>query len=659
MCGIAGIVAGRSRGGDRVRSIASAMTARLVHRGPDAGDVWHEDGVAFGHRRLSILDLSPAGAQPMHSACGRYVLVLNGEIYNHLDLRKELEASGDAYQWRGHSDTETLLAAVARWGLSEALQRTRGMFALGLWDKATKRLSLARDRMGEKPLYWGWAGQDLVFGSELKALTAHPDCDRSVCRVALTQYLQFCYVPAPRSIHPGVYKLEPGTILECDATFPSEPPAMPLRPGESLGPIRIYHYWNLNDASERGQSEPITSDAEAVGELERVLRQSVQRQMLSDVPLGAFLSGGIDSSTVVALMTQESKARVKTFTIGFDVAGFDESPHARAVADHLGTDHHTIHVTEADALDVIPGLPNLYDEPFADSSQIPTHLVCAAARRSVTVALSGDGADELFGGYNRYFWGPQIWDKLRPIPFPVRKMLGRAAVGMPQFVWHSIERLMPISRRVAHLGDKALRLGARLKRVNDDDELYRSLVSEWAPISGAAAQAEIAPSLLDDPFPRGGMSTLAERMMFQDLRTYLPDDILCKVDRAAMGVSLETRAPFLDAEVVELSMRLDPAAKIRANQGKWALRQVLYQYVPQAIIDRPKAGFAIPVGVWLRGPLRDWAEALLATDALETDGLLDPVVVRRAWEDHLSGQRDMTSKLWIILMFMAWRQAQR
>ncbi|MBF9149652.1 asparagine synthase (glutamine-hydrolyzing) [Novosphingobium jiangmenense] len=654
MCGLTGILAPQHQATGDLGHLISAMTEPLVQRGPDAGEVWVGEGIALGHRRLSILDLSPAGAQPMHSACGRYVIAFNGEIYNHLDLRRDLGAGGAGPEWRGHSDTETLLAAIAHWGLDETLRRAAGMFAIALWDKRERRLSLARDRVGEKPLYWGWAGKALVFGSELKALRQHPDFPRDVCREALAQYLRFAYVPAPRSIHPGVYKLEPGCILTIDGTAPVVPPHTPLRPGESYGSLTIRRYWSLNEMIESGAGAQFTSENEALSNVDTALRKAVDRQMLADVPLGAFLSGGIDSSLIVALMQAQSSRPVQTFTVGFENPAFNEAPFAAAVARHLGTDHTELTVTENDAREVIPLLPDIYDEPFADSSQIPTHLVCRAARGTVTVALSGDAGDELFGGYNRYFWGPRIWRRLDWMPHSVRGGLGRAIAAVPVKAW---DRLGAISGgRVTRPGDKAHRLAARLRDVRTMDDLYRSLVSEWPGEQMVPGLEKAGKTLLDDPLPEVLAHDASARMMAQDMRTYLPDDILCKVDRAAMAISLETRVPFLDPEVLAASARLPNQMKIRDGKGKWALRQILYQHVPRDLIERPKTGFGIPVGDWLRGPLRGWAEDLLSEENLRHDGLIDPAPVRKAWAEHLSGHRDWTHRLWIILMLMAWRE---
>jgi asparagine synthase (glutamine-hydrolysing) len=662
MCGLTGLLSFAPN--DEILAQVGKMTARLVHRGPDAEGVWVEAGIGLGHRRLAILDLSATGAQPMHSDCQRYVLAYNGEVYNHLELRSALEEEGIEPRWRGQSDTETLLAAIAHWGLADALRHAHGMFALALWDRATKRLSLARDRMGEKPLYWGWAGKDLVFGSELKALRAHPDCPSEVCREALAQYLRLMYVPAPRSIHPGVYKLEPGTILTVDSAPSALPPKAPIRPGERYGSIGIRRYWDLNTEIEAGARDPFEDDGEAIATLGKVLSKAVQRQMISDVPLGAFLSGGVDSSAIVALMQAQRAQPVKTFTMGFDEAGFDESHHAAAVAGHLGTDHTKLRVTDADAREVIPDLPQLYDEPFADSSQIPTHLVCRAARQHVTVALSGDGGDELFGGYNRYIRGPSLWRRISGMPPPMRRLVGQAAQALPERAWDRVgaayNRLRPGDAGIADLATKAHRLGERLRLTDSLDDLYRNMASTWIEPEKLIAGNVTEPlSQLDDPLPRFGADDPAMLMMVQDMRSYLPDDILCKVDRAAMGISLETRTPFLDSNVIAMAARLPITMKIRNGQGKWALRQVLYQHVPPEIIERPKVGFAIPIGLWLRGPLRDWAEDLLSRKRLTDDGLFNTDIIRQTWSEHLSGNRDWSARLWTILMFQAWHAAQR
>jgi asparagine synthase (glutamine-hydrolysing) len=658
MCGITGLLRGPASDTAQARGLVARMTDALVHRGPDAGAVWSSGPVALGHRRLSILDLSDAGAQPMHSACGRYVLAYNGEIYNHLDLRALLDAAGAAPDWRGHSDTETLLAGIVHWGLAETLTRAMGMFALALWDQHSGHLSLARDRMGEKPLYWGWAGADLVFASELKAIRAHPHAPRDICRNALAQYLALAYVPAPYSIHTGLYKLEPGCILRVEGPVPATHPSQPLRPGQSHGSLSVLRYWSLDDAITAGRRDPVADPQAAVAMTEATLRDAVARQMLSDVPLGAFLSGGVDSSVIVALMQAQSLRPVRSFTIGFERADYDESPQAAAVAQHLGTEHTALTVTEADARAVIPRLPQLYDEPFADSSQIPTYLVCGAARRAVTVALSGDGGDELFGGYNRHIWVPRLTRRLGPLPVGLRRALGGAIRAVPMPVWDGLGALGGRRFGLRRAGHKAHRLAARMEALSSPEALYRSILCEWQASDLLPAPLRDALGPLQDPLPDALTQDPAAMMMLQDMRCYLPDDILCKVDRAAMGVSLETRVPFLDPKVIALSARLPTDLKIRHGQGKWVLRQVLYRHVPQALIERPKTGFGIPVGEWLRGPLRPWAEDLLSPESLARDGLFNPAPIRTAWAEHLSGRHDWTVKLWIILMFLAWRAEQ-
>ncbi len=667
MCGITGFwLTGDTR--DSVAAmcnVAELMADSLKQRGPDDFGTWADasSGLVLGHRRLAIVDLSDAGHQPMGSTSGRWKLVFNGEIYNHLELRSELQTAGVETIWRGNSDTETILACIDRWGLEETLQRCVGMFAIALWDLVTKKLTLARDRLGEKPLYYGWVGRDssrsFVFGSELKALKAYPGFDSSICREALTQYLRFTYVPAPRSIYKGIYKLEPGCLLTVKGNPPFDGPTQPLRPGQNHLNVALRRWWSLANLVVDGANKQITDEVEAIGLLENRLSEVIKLQSLADVPLGAFLSGGVDSSTIVALMQRQSSRPAKTFTIGFEEAGFDELPYARAVAEHLGTDHQEMRVTSQMAQDLIPTLPWMYDEPFADSSQIPTHLVCRAARHHVKVALSGDAGDELFGGYNRYFWGPRIWKRLRVLPVPARKLLGDALAAIPVSSWNAVGA--PFFRRgegVKHLGDKVHKLADRLSQVHDIDGLYRSLVSEWTDpaslvLGENGASVTEPPSLLDDPLPRTEMDPQLS-MMYRDCISYLPDDILCKVDRAAMACSLETRVPFLDHRVVELAWRLPLHMKVRGNTGKWALRQVLYKYVPKELIERPKAGFAIPIGQWLREPLREWAENLLSVQRLQTEGFLRPEPIRQAWAEHLCGKRDHTAKLWSVLMFQAW-----
>ncbi len=631
------------------KDVVSEMALAIKHRGPDDAGAWadEEAGIALGHRRLSIIDLSAAGHQPMHSHCGRYVLVLNGEIYNHKALRTELQNMGSAPVWGGHSDTETLLAGFAAWGVVDTLKRTVGMFAFALWDRVEHCLLLGRDRFGEKPLYYGWGANAFLFGSELKALRAYPGFDNPISRGALALYLQHCTVPAPHSIYEDIFKLEPGCLLT-------------LRLSDlKAEALSIEPYWRLTDAVREGMANPVENETEAVSLLDGALREAIALQAVADVPLGAFLSGGVDSSTVVALMQTQSERPVQTFTVGFDEAGFDESPHALAVAKHLGTEHHELRVSSADAQSVIPLLPQLYDEPFADSSQIPTYLVCKAARQHVTVALSGDAGDELFGGYNRYFWAESIWNRIAWLPSGVREVIGTGIQKVPSEAWDKLGRMLPGGQGIARLGAKSHKLAHRMKTVKSLDDLYRSLVTEWPEEMDLVKGAKRLQTSLDDKSIVIGITDSEHRMMLWDSLTYLPDDILTKVDRAAMGVSLETRVPFLDHRVAELAWRLPLHMKIRGKEGKWALRQVLYKYVPRELIDRPKAGFGIPVGQWLRGPLRDWAEALLDEKRLEQEGYLKPAPIREIWQQHLSGRYDWTVRLWTVLMFQAWLEENR
>lgn len=678
MCGFAGFLLGKAGGLEDPKAVVSSMASAIAHRGPDDAGAWADThaGVAFGFQRLSILDLSPAGHQPMVSRSGRLVVVFNGEIYNHLELRAELEAEAPSFRdnyldkWQGHSDTETLLACFERWGVEATLAKTVGMFAIALWDVQKRSLHLARDRFGEKPLYYGWTGRGVerafVFGSELKSLRAFPGFANPVCRQALAQYMRFMYVPAPRSIYQSIYKLEPGCVLTIIGTPPlMELPAQALRPPSEHGLFSLRRWWSMANLVQTKTSNPITDEAEAISALERRLTHAVDMQSRADVPLGAFLSGGVDSSTIVALLQQNSKRPIKTFTVGFAEAEFDESPHAKAVAKHLGTDHTELFVTAVEAQSVIAQLPTMYDEPFADSSQIPTYLVCRVASQDVTVALSGDGGDELFGGYTRYFWAPRIWAKLGWIPYPIRRLMGKAIRAMPVAGWDSLSRpvnsLMTGDRGITRLGDKAHKLAAHLANVNDLDDLYLNLVSAWqdpAHLVRSDSGSFFEPlSSLEDPLPESGLGDPANgplRMMFWDSITYLPDDILCKVDRAAMAASLETRVPFLDHRVVELAWQLPLNMKIRADHGKWALRQLLYKHVPPELIDRPKAGFSIPIGQWLRGPLRPWAESLLDEKRLLTEGYFYPAPIRQRWAEHLDGRKDNTATLWVVLMFQSW-----
>jgi asparagine synthase (glutamine-hydrolysing) len=622
------------------------MVSTLYHRGPDDHGIWVDkySGIGLAHARLAILDLSPAGHQPMSSASGRYVIVFNGEIYNHLKLRAELEQTNQVLNWRGHSDTETLLACFYAWGIEVTLRKSVGMFAFALWDNKTLTLSLARDRLGEKPLYYGWQGDIFLFGSELKALKAHPAFSAEIDRDALAALMFLSYIPAPQSIYRGIYKLLPGTLLS-------------VRAGEH-SMSKPKQYWSLLNVARQGLKEPFTgSDVEAMQGLEDKLSESVALQQISDVPIGAFLSGGIDSSTIVALMQAHSTRPIKTFTIGFDEFHYNEAENAKLVARHLGTDHTELYVTPEHALAVIPHLPMLFDEPFGDSSQIPTFLVSQLARNSVTVSLSGDAGDELFGGYSRY----TLARRLQKIPVPLRRFLGAGLNALSPTQWDLIYSVMlpilPISMHARMPGDKAQKL-SQVFAADSNFEIYQHLVSTWrnpetvvfgarGPINMSRAWDELA-----------DLDSLECRMMAMDALTYLTDDILCKVDRAAMGVSLETRVPFLDHRVVEYAWGLPLHMKIRNGQGKWILRQLLNKYVPKELIERPKMGFGVPIDVWLRGPLRDWAEELLSETRLKREGFLNPAPIRQKWGEHLNGQRNWQYHLWNVLMFQGWLEKQ-
>lgn len=646
MCGFTGYLGhGPWEAATEASSILKIMAQAIAARGPDDFGEWSDTdaGVGFGHRRLAIVDISPAGHQPMTSASGRFVLAYNGEIYNHLDLRAQITALGRAPAWRGHSDTETLLAAIETWGIEEALKRSIGMFTIGLWDREQRTLSLARDRLGEKPLYYGWQGRGdaavLLFGSELKALRAHPAFQASVRRDALALFLRHNYIPAPYTIYEGIQKLSPGTVLTL---------SLQEREGRSRT------YWSLPDVAVAGLAKPLQgSPEEVVGELETLLQSAVAQQMVADVPLGAFLSGGIDSSTVVALMQAQSSRPVRTFTIGFNEKGYNEAVHAKAVASHLGTDHTELYVTPQQAMDVIPRLPAMYDEPFADSSQIPTFLVSQLARQHVTVSLSGDAGDELFSGYTRYLVASGLWNKISAVPAPLRRLAARGITALSPQTWNTLTGWLPSSRAGSLWGDK-LHKGARVLDNKSIDGLYLGLVSQWSDPDAVVVNGHEPDTLLTGLSPSLTGLDPVERMMALDLVTYLPDDILAKVDRAAMSVSLETRVPFLDHRVVEFAWRMPMQMKQHQGVGKWALRQVLYRHVPQALIDRPKMGFGIPIDGWLRGPLKEWAEELLNESRLRSEGFFHPEAIRQKWAEHLSGQRNWAYPLWVILMFQAW-----
>lgn len=643
MCGITGFLTQT----DVVRSdIANHMAEAISLRGPDDSGVWvHEAaGVALAHRRLSILDVSSAGHQPMLSASGRFVIVFNGEIYNHLKLREELPHQ----VWRGHSDTETLLAGFDAWGIRRTIERSIGMFAFAVWDKINATLTLGRDRLGEKPLYYGWQGsgerRTFLFGSELKALKAHPIFSAEINRGALCLLLRHNAIPAPYSIYEGIHKLEPGCLLSVSLAR-QEP--------------EIVRYWNLPEVACAGLGNAFSGSVQdAVEHLETLLKDAVLQQMLADVPLGAFLSGGVDSSTVVALMQAQSIRPVKTFTIGFNEEGYNEAIHAKAVASYLGTDHTELYVEPHQVLEVIPKLPSLYCEPFSDSSQIPTFLVSQLARTHVTVSLSGDAGDELFAGYNRYQITSRLWRRLAPIPAPLRSILASGITSISSVGWDRLSCLIPGASKHAVFGEK-MHKGAGVLASRSVDDLYLGLVSHQTdPTTWVLGSHELPTHLTGLRPSLNGLSPV-ERMMVLDSITYLPDDILVKVDRAAMGVSLETRVPFLDHRVVEFAWSLPLGYKLRDGQTKWPLRQVLYKYVPRELIERPKMGFGIPLHEWLRGPLKAWAEALLDEGRLRREGFFDPEPVRRTWAEHLSGRRNWQYQLWDVLMFQAWLESAK
>lgn len=627
MCGVAGYLSSSSVEGCTAE-ILKKMAVSLTHRGPDASGIWFDEDVGIGlaHTRLSILELSAAGAQPMQSVCKRFVLAFNGEIYNHLELRRKLELEELAPEWVGGADTETLLACIAVWGVERTLRSALGMFAIALWDSQDCVLTLARDRMGEKPLYWGWSGETVLFGSELKALKVHPVFSPEVDRRALALFLRCNYIPAPHSIYVGVEKLLPGHFVQ-------------IRGGQSRKVVTSKAYWSLSETIEAGLSNPfLGSDSEAVDLLESVIKESLSGQMEADVPLGAFLSGGVDSSAIVALMQSQSDKPIKTFSIGFDEPGYNEAEYAKAVADHLGTEHTELYVTAQDALDVIPMLSRTFCEPFADSSQIPTFLVSKMAKEYVTVALSGDGGDELFGGYNTYQLVPGIWRAIRWLPLAFRG-----------FASGFFARL-PLSDRLSKL--------IEVLPSKDQFEFYRFVTSHWKNVEQLVVKGGAQSMNHSDvlKFPR--VNTFEEWMMATDTQQYMVDDVLVKVDRAAMACGLEVRVPMLDHRVVELAWRLPFRLKIRNKTGKWILREVLYRHVPPELIERPKKGFSIPLDRWLRGALKEWAEPLLSEQRLRREGFFYPDQIRKAWDEHQSGKRDHSSKLWGVLMFQSWLERE-
>jgi asparagine synthase (glutamine-hydrolysing) len=644
MCGIAGFIQ-RDKSPDGWRDVLSSMANQLVHRGPDSSGIWFDAqaGVGLAHRRLSIIDLSPDGHQPMVSRSGRFVIVFNGEIYNFETLRADLIAYGHSF--RGRSDTEVILASIEQWGIAAAVLRFTGMFAFALWDRSRRTLHLVRDRLGEKPLYFGNVGQAFAFASELKALRRHPEWEGKVNRDALTLFMARGNVPAPMSIYNGIRKQRPGSIISVE--FSRQVPTLT----EAL-------YWSMDEVVDQGQRHIVRgSEDDMISNLEELLKSSIKQQMVADVPLGAFLSGGIDSSTVVAIMQSVSCRPIKTFSIGSTYNDFDEAGFAKAVADHLGTDHTELYVSADDALSVISRLPSVYDEPFADSSQIPTYLVAELARRHVSVSLSGDAGDELFCGYGRYFLTNDLWKTIAWLSPSMRRRIARSLLLAPTgYLDRGFSWLGPLfSRygRAGRAGDK-LKKAALLLGSKTPDEFYRLLISRCTDELVQHEEGKHESERDEDVQRSVPVVGLVQRMMYLDTIEYLPDDILVKVDRATMANSLESRIPLLDHRVVEYAWQLPLAVKYRNRQGKWILRQVLSKYVPKALIERPKMGFGIPIAAWLRGPLREWAEELLSEHRLRQEGYLNVALIREKWSEHLTGARNWQAALWSVLMFQAW-----
>jgi asparagine synthase (glutamine-hydrolysing) len=640
MCGIAGFLDPKRRSGDNeLKALAASMAGTLRHRGPDAQGVWVDEkaGVALGHARLSIIDLSPAGAQPMLSSSGRFALSYNGEIYNAGELRAELEQAGHTF--RGHSDTEVMVEGFAEWGVRATVERLIGMFAFAAFDQAEGTLTLGRDRLGIKPLYWGRVGGRIAFASELKALATLPDFSPEIDRQALASYLCTGYVPAPSSIYRGIEKLEPGMLLEIAVD----------------GGMRSERYWSLLDVAARGQAAQLDlSETDARGQVETLLADAVSRRMVADVPLGVFLSGGIDSSTVTALMQANSAKPVKSFSIGFHEAAYNEAAQAKAVAEHLGTDHTELYVTPEQAQAVVPKLPEIYDEPFADSSQIPTFLVSEMTRGHVTVALSGDGGDEVFAGYNRYAQGLRLARMMRILPRYVRRSVADVVTGVKPSVWDVLALAVPKEVRPRLLGDKMHKLASVLSA--ESVEYYKCLITQWSGAFTLVRGVAAPDDFLYSGASRGQFGDDVSWMQYLDATTYLPDDILTKVDRASMAVGLEVRVPLLDHRVVELSWRLPRHLKLRSGKGKWLLRQIAQRHIPKSMLARPKMGFGVPIDQWLRGPLKEWAEDLLDPSTLNDGGLLEWGPIVQKWIEHKSGARNWHHFVWNVLMFEAWRR---
>ena len=655
MCGLTGFMtAGNQFSSFEMEEFLISMSNTIIHRGPDNSGSWSNTkaGIWLGHRRLSILDLSHAGHQPMHSHNNRYVISYNGEIYNHLLLRKILQSCGHTSEWRGHSDTETLLAGFDMWGIQGTVEKAIGMFAFAVWDNHNKTLTLGRDRLGEKPLYYGWQGQGnnavFLFGSELKSLRAHPSFENKISPKAISLQMRHNYVPAPYSIYEGVSKLLPGTLLTVSLQDRSP---------------KLSTFWSGADVARSGVASTFAGNSEhAINELEILLKDAISKQMLADVPLGAFLSGGVDSSVIVSLMQAQSSRPIKTFTIGFNEDDYNEAAYAKAVAKHLGTDHTELYVTAKQARAVIPHLATLYDEPFSDSSQIPTFLLSQLARQQVKVSLSGDAGDELFCGYNRYQLIKNIWPKFERVPMSFRKLIGKSLIRISPQKWNVLakilSKLLPQSYHFTNVGDK-LHKGARVLSSQSVDDLYHRLISHWDNPESLVIEGYEPPTFMTENIPNLVGLDDVQRIMALDMLSYLPDDILTKVDRAAMGNSLETRVPFLDYRVVDFAWGLPQCMKLRYGKTKWILRQILYRHVPKTLIDRPKMGFGVPIDAWLRGPLRDWAESLLDTTRIKNEGFFNPSLILQKWTEHLNGQYNWQNHLWNLLMFQSWLEKNK
>ncbi|MFP5080830.1 asparagine synthase (glutamine-hydrolyzing) [Pedobacter sp. JCM 36344] len=634
MCGFVGFLSDENFDEGLIRQMGEA----IAHRGPDGAGYWHSSnsGLSFCHRRLSIIDLSEAGTQPMESKTGRYIVAFNGEIYNYKTIKAELEKQGVS-NWDGHSDTEIFLAGFELWGIEATLEKMTGMFAIALWDTAEKELYLIRDRMGEKPLYFGWQGSSFLFASELKALHPHPEFKKEICMEALSDFFKYNYVPSGTSIYKGIQKLTPGTF--CKVSLKNKE-------------VKHFTYWDLKSKIQNRDINLISVE-ENINNLETLLKSAISNQMLADVPLGAFLSGGVDSSAIVALMQTVSSKPVKTFSMGFNELGYDEAVYAKKVANYLGTDHTEMYVSAEEAMGVIPNLADIYDEPFADSSQIPTYLVSKLARANVTVSLSGDAGDELFSGYNRYLMINNIWAKLSKVPNGIRKGLGKILLSQNvetlDFIYKMIDPAIPKKYRLNNFGDKMHKIASKIDATTDS-ELYDSFISHWDTREIMAVPSKSIIFSLDE---LQDMSFI-EKMMYADAKNYLPDDILVKVDRASMANSLETRVPFLDHRVVEFAWNLPMNLKIKDGKGKWILREVLYRHVPKELIERPKMGFGIPLDNWLRGPLKEWATDLLSEDSLNKHQFLNTQNVQKKLKEHISGKRNWQHLLWDVLMFQSW-----